>query len=144
MVFLRIFALAALVLFSFAVGSGTNQIAAIMTPVFFISAIALYFLPTIEGNLRKQANINSIALVNIFLGWTLVGWVVAIAWACKEKHAVEAPRAEEVTSPPRSPNAQTYTSTSSVADQLTKLATLKEKGILTDEEFASQKAKLLA
>jgi hypothetical protein len=28
-------------------------------------------------------------------------------------------------------------------EQLTKLAALKEKGLLTDEEFATQKAKLL-
>ena len=30
------------------------------------------------------------------------------------------------------------------ADELAKLADLKEKGVLTDEEFAAQKAKLLA
>ena len=32
---------------------------------------------------------------------------------------------------------------SSIADELTKLAALKEQGILTDEEFQIQKAKLL-
>jgi hypothetical protein len=31
-----------------------------------------------------------------------------------------------------------------VADELTKLATLRNQGILTDAEFATQKAKLLA
>jgi len=31
-----------------------------------------------------------------------------------------------------------------VADELTKLATLRDRGILTDAEFATQKAKLLA
>ena len=34
--------------------------------------------------------------------------------------------------------------TSGTADQLSKLADLKEKGVLTDAEFESQKAKLLA
>lgn len=32
----------------------------------------------------------------------------------------------------------------SSADELTKLADLRDKGVLTDEEFAAQKAKLLA
>ena len=30
------------------------------------------------------------------------------------------------------------------ADELTKLADLKERGVITDAEFAAQKAKLLA
>ena len=36
------------------------------------------------------------------------------------------------------------TSTSSTAEELTKLAALKDQGLLTDAEFAAQKAKLLA
>jgi len=35
-------------------------------------------------------------------------------------------------------------STPSVADQLAKLAELRDRGVITDEEFAAQKAKLLA
>ena len=35
-------------------------------------------------------------------------------------------------------------SEASTADELTKLATLKDKGVITDSEFAAQKAKLLA
>jgi hypothetical protein len=35
-------------------------------------------------------------------------------------------------------------STASSADELTKLATLRDQGVLTDAEFATQKAKLLA
>jgi Short C-terminal domain len=36
------------------------------------------------------------------------------------------------------------TSTATVADELRKLAELRDQGILTEEEFAAQKAKLLA
>jgi hypothetical protein len=38
----------------------------------------------------------------------------------------------------------TAESVTSVADELSKLAKLRDQGILTDEEFAAQKAKLLA
>lgn len=42
---------------------------------------AIYFLPTIIG--WKKLDIAAIFAVNLLLGWTLVGWVVAIAWALK-------------------------------------------------------------
>jgi len=40
----------------------------------------LYFLPSIIG--RDKADAMGIFLVNLFLGWTVVGWVVAFFWAC--------------------------------------------------------------
>lgn len=40
--------------------------------------------------------------------------------------------------------AQMVTGTATVAEQLEALNSLKEKGVLTEEEFATQKAKLLA
>jgi hypothetical protein len=45
--------------------------------------------------------------------------------------------------PPKPPGAGVALSTS-VADELTKLATLKADGVLTDDEFGAQKAKLLS
>lgn len=40
-----------------------------------------YFLPTIIASSRKHHNIGTIAVVNVFLGWTFIGWVVALAMA---------------------------------------------------------------
>ncbi len=45
----------------------------------------IYFLPTISAVFTRQKNIIPIFIVNIFLGWTFVGWVVALAWAFKEQ-----------------------------------------------------------
>ena len=42
-------------------------------------AVGFYFLPTIVGRVRMVPNLGSIAVINLFLGWTLVGWVVALA-----------------------------------------------------------------
>lgn len=47
--------------------------------------IALYFLPTIVATSRKVVNLGSIVVINLFLGWTLVGWVVALAMAVRTK-----------------------------------------------------------
>ncbi len=40
-----------------------------------------YFLPTIIAVFRKHPNTAPIVVVNLLLGWLLVGWVVAMAWA---------------------------------------------------------------
>lgn len=41
----------------------------------------LYFLPAIIGFRRKKKNAAAILVVNLFLGWTLIGWVIALAWS---------------------------------------------------------------
>jgi Superinfection immunity protein len=46
----------------------------------FLLLTALYFLPSIMG--RDKRDFAGIFLVNLLLGWTLVGWVVAFLWAC--------------------------------------------------------------
>ena len=68
--------------------SGLNAFGKFVALSFFFVAPALYLLPTFEAWLRKHRNINSIALVNILLGWTLIGWVVAEAWALKRAEPV--------------------------------------------------------
>lgn len=44
-------------------------------------AIALYFLPWIVAHRRAHHQLMSIALLNLFLGWTLLGWVLALVWS---------------------------------------------------------------
>ncbi len=40
----------------------------------------LYFLPTIIG--RNKRDVMGIFLVNLLFGWTVIGWVIALMWAC--------------------------------------------------------------
>ncbi len=47
--------------------------------ILIIIFLAIYFLPTIVGYHKKNA--TAIFLLNLLLGWTLVGWVVALVWA---------------------------------------------------------------
>lgn len=39
----------------------------------------LYLLPSILG--RDKSDATGIFLLNLFLGWTLIGWVAAFLWA---------------------------------------------------------------
>ena len=41
-----------------------------------------YFAPSIVANVRHVRNVGSVVVVNLFLGWTFIGWVVALAMAC--------------------------------------------------------------
>jgi len=52
---------------------------------FIIAVVLSYFLPTIICGFRKNPNWGSIFVVNLFFGWTLVGWVICLAWAVAPK-----------------------------------------------------------
>jgi hypothetical protein len=49
--------------------------------LWIIVPMFLYCLPAFVAVWRDHRNLNSIVVVNIFLGWTFVGWVIALAWA---------------------------------------------------------------
>jgi hypothetical protein len=49
--------------------------------ILFILSLALYFLPTIVAVVRKKRNALAIFLLNLFLGITFIGWVVALVWS---------------------------------------------------------------
>lgn len=53
-------------------------------PLILIVASGIYLLPAIIG--RNKRNYNAILILNLFLGWTFIGWVIALVWAsCKDK-----------------------------------------------------------
>ena len=58
---------------------------------FILLAILAYFLPSIIGHNKRSA--AGIFLLNFFLGWTFIGWIVALLWAC----------ASDVPAPARAP-----------------------------------------
>lgn len=48
-----------------------------------IWVLGLYFLPSIIAVARKTRNYGSVVVVNLFLGWTIIGWIIALAMAVK-------------------------------------------------------------
>lgn len=54
---------------------------ALLALILVALVVGAYFLPTIVGIVRKVPNIGSVVVINFFLGWTLVGWVVSLAMA---------------------------------------------------------------
>lgn len=45
-----------------------------------VVGIALYFIPSILAERKGHKNFTSIKILNIFLGWTFIGWVIALMW----------------------------------------------------------------
>lgn len=53
----------------------------ILSNLFYVILIILYFLPTLIAENRKHNNENPIFVINIFFGWTIIGWIICLAWA---------------------------------------------------------------
>ena len=45
-------------------------------------AFAMYMLPAIVAHRRKHASAGGITVLNLLLGWTMLGWVLSLVWAC--------------------------------------------------------------
>ena len=43
--------------------------------------LAVYFLPTVIAYARVKRNIWAIFALNLLLGWSVIGWVIALVWA---------------------------------------------------------------
>ncbi len=44
-------------------------------------AATIYFFPTLHAYGIRKRNSPAIFVLNLFLGWTLLGWVAALVWA---------------------------------------------------------------
>lgn len=49
--------------------------------IFLIILTALYFIPTFIAVSEKKRDTVAIFLLNLFLGWTFLGWVISLIWA---------------------------------------------------------------
>jgi hypothetical protein len=103
-----------------------------MTIIVILIAAFLYFLPTIIAWNKKH--VDGVIAINLFLGWTLVGWVVALAWACTNETANTV--IVKTVSKPVAAEEDRF-------DKLKKLKQLLDTGAITQEEYKEEKHKIL-
>jgi hypothetical protein len=48
---------------------------------FLLCLFAMYWLPTIIAIVRRTPSALGVAAINFFLGWTIIGWIVALVMA---------------------------------------------------------------
>jgi len=51
------------------------------TPV-LIGLGFFYFVPALVAHLRRHRNEGAVSVLNLLLGWTVLGWIIALIWAC--------------------------------------------------------------
>lgn len=85
----------------------------------------LYFLPYMIANSKGHTQETAIFVLNLFAGWTIIAWIIALIWAFTNK--------EKVIIAPKS----------SSVDEIRKLKELLDMGAITTEEFEIKKRELL-
>lgn len=43
--------------------------------------LLLYLLPSFIAGGRKHHNTSAITVLNLLLGWTVLGWIISLVWA---------------------------------------------------------------
>jgi len=66
------------------VDRATDVLVLVMAVLMVAIFVGLYLLPSIVAAKRQVPNAGPIVVVNVFLGWTLIGWVIALALAVRD------------------------------------------------------------
>jgi uncharacterized membrane protein len=106
--------------------------------ILFLFALALHFLPTFIAVTRRTKNRVAIFVLNLLTGWTGLGWIGSLIWACVDKREVQFNFYYQTPSSPKE-NDSFETKISNVQ----KLKELYDSGAITQEEFEAQKTKIL-
>jgi len=59
----------------------TNATAPLHLLLLLAVGAGLYFLPFIVASTRHVKAEGGVFVINLFLGWTVLGWIIALAWA---------------------------------------------------------------
>ena len=53
----------------------------VLMVVLGLVGLALYFLPVVVAAMRSHHNTGAIFILTLLLGWSVIGWAVALVWA---------------------------------------------------------------
>jgi hypothetical protein len=113
-------------------GNGFTSILLLFLVLLII--LLLYFLPSLVASARHKRQFPAIFLINLFTGWTFIGWFGALIWAViVEKSDYEVIKHKEVTFKPKKIQTKEFISKpekrQTIQDVLTKKRSIK--GVLT-------------
>ena len=130
-----------------------------LSAIAIVISLIFYFLPTVIAMLRGKSNTFAILLLNLFLGWTFIGWIVALVWSVTSDNKPQTIIVNNNSSIEPKNEFKTLRSAGIKSEQidnsnlhshqvkienLKKLKQLLDDGILTQEEFIQQKNQILA
>ncbi len=79
------------------IGNGDAQLILLVAAGIFI-----YLLPSITAAARQHRNLASLVVINLLLGWTLLGWAICMAWSVAAAPQVDVNLRERI-GPPELP-----------------------------------------
>lgn len=130
-----------------------------LSAIVIVISLISYFLPTIIAMLRGKSNTFAILLLNLFLGWTFIGWIVALIWSVTSDSKLQTIVVNNNSSIEPGNEYKALSTQGIKLEQtgnlklnshhekilsLQKLKQLLDDGILTQEEFIQQKNQILA
>lgn len=60
----------------------TDTAALVNLVMVILLILTVYFIPAAVASHRRHRNAAAIFMTNLLLGWTFLGWAVAMIWAC--------------------------------------------------------------
>ena len=71
------------ILFFGFLGAISGSAEGFMVSILLAILLIIYFIPSIIAFSRKCPSALAITALNLFLGWTLFGWVASLVWALR-------------------------------------------------------------
>jgi len=59
--------------------------------IILLLCLIIYMLPTLIAYARDIPSRQTVTVVNIILGWTLIGWLICFLWATLAEISVDEP-----------------------------------------------------
>jgi hypothetical protein len=98
--------------------------------VFLVIITPIYFLPSILA--CEKCNYRTVLLLNIFLGWTIIGWVITLVWGLNtDKDPLRAYRSNTANCCPK------------IEAELIRLRDMFNTGAINKEDYHNQTRQLI-
>ncbi|WP_157763251.1 superinfection immunity protein [Pseudomonas citronellolis] len=88
--------------------------------IFIAICVVIYFAPLFIAYSRGHNNLVGISVLNLFLGWTLLGWVAALVWSVSS-----------------------VSDSGDEVEKLERLAKLRDDGAISLSEYEMQKKRII-
>ncbi|HEU4895380.1 MAG TPA: SHOCT domain-containing protein [Acidimicrobiia bacterium] len=112
---------------------------------FFLFFMWIWLLISLFADIFRSDDLSGWGKAGWVLFLVVIPWLGALIYLIARGNSMQERAMAEMTAREKATRSyiQDVAGSGSTADELTKLATLRERGVLTDQEFASQKAALL-
>ncbi|TSA54201.1 MAG: superinfection immunity protein [Actinobacteria bacterium] len=108
-----------------------------------VVAFCIYFAPAFIAFRHKHPSRWVIAILNVVIAWSIIGWILLLIWATRAEHRAPVNVTVNVVANDYKNIRLEGQDNASLSTELQNLGKLRAKGVLTDSEFGKAKEKRL-